>query len=151
MKHSGRSNGFDGLNVRVFALLVLAFAWTPVVLAEEKPNFLLLLSDDHNYRTLGAARNAVLRTPHLDQLADEGVYFNRCFTPNPICQPSRASFHTGQSSWSNGVTFNGKPLKQESPLLVRAMAESGYEGKYTLYEEGIRSSLIVRHPGLRQG
>ncbi|MGY8656600.1 MAG: sulfatase-like hydrolase/transferase [Verrucomicrobiia bacterium] len=116
---------------RMLALLMLALAWAPVAQAKERPNFLVLLSDDHNYRTLGAAGNAVLRTPHLDRLAKEGVYFNRCFTPNPICQPSRASFYTGQSSWANGVTFNGKPMKKGSPLLARTLAEAGYETYFT--------------------
>ncbi|MFT5029989.1 MAG: arylsulfatase A-like enzyme, partial [Candidatus Binatia bacterium] len=115
----------------MLALLMLALAWAPVAQAKERPNFLVLLSDDHNYRTLGAAGNAVLRTPHLDRLAKEGVYFNRCFTPNPICQPSRASFYTGQSSWANGVTFNGKPMKKGSPLLARTLAEAGYETYFT--------------------
>lgn len=96
-------------------------------LAAERPNILLLLSDDHNYRALGVAGYKVLRTPNLDRLAGEGVYFDRCFTPNPICMPSRACLYTGQDSWTNGVTFNGKAINENSPLLPRLLAAAGYE------------------------
>lgn len=97
------------------------------LIAVGRPNVVLLLSDDHNFRALGCSGNDVLRTPNLDQLAAEGVFFNRCFTPNPICTPSRACLYTGQDSWSNGVTFNGKPIKAGSPLLPRLLADAGYE------------------------
>ncbi|MCB1233842.1 MAG: sulfatase-like hydrolase/transferase [Verrucomicrobiae bacterium] len=88
---------------------------------------LLILSDDHHYRALGCSGNGIIRTPNLDQLADEGVYFNRCFTSNPICTPSRACLYTGQDSWTNGVTFNGKAIDEHSPLLPRLLADAGYE------------------------
>lgn len=95
--------------------------------SEGKPNVLLILSDDHNYRALGVSGNERIRTPHLDRLAEEGVYFSRCFTPNPICTPSRACIFTGQDSWTNGVTFNGKPIREESPVLPKLLAGAGYE------------------------
>lgn len=94
---------------------------------DERPNFLIILSDDHNYRALGCSGNETIRTPHLDRLAEEGVYFDRCFTPNPICTPSRACIYTGQDSWSNGVTFNGKPINEDSPVLPVLLADAGYE------------------------
>lgn len=95
--------------------------------AAERPNVLLILSDDHNHRALGCSGNRVIRTPNLDRLAAEGVYFQRCFTPNPICTPSRACLYTGQDSWTNGVTFNGKAIREDSPLLPRLLAAAGYE------------------------
>lgn len=99
-------------------------------LADDRPNIVLLLSDDHNHRALGCSGNAGIRTPHLDRLAAEGVYFQRCFTPNPICTPSRACLYTGQDSWTNGVTFNGKAIREESPLLPRLLAAAGYETSF---------------------
>lgn len=95
--------------------------------AAERPNVVLIVSDDHNYRALGCSGNPVLKTPHLDGLAKEGVYFERCFTPNPICTPSRACLYTGQDSWTNGVTFNGKVIHPDSPLLPKLLADAGYE------------------------
>ncbi|MBG87458.1 MAG: hypothetical protein CMO80_11230 [Verrucomicrobiales bacterium] len=113
------------MNSRLIILWSLLLS--AIHLAAERPNVVLLLSDDHNYRALGCSGNDVIRTPNLDRLAADGVYFDRCFTPNPICTPSRACLYTGQDSWSNGVTFNGKVIKADSPLLPRVLAEAGYE------------------------
>ena len=107
--------------------ILCAHILSVILLAAERPNVVLLLSDDHNYRALGCSGNEVIRTPNLDRLAAEGVFFDRCFTPNPICTPSRACLYTGQDSWSNGVTFNGKAIKPDSPLLPRLLADAGYE------------------------
>ena len=93
-------------------------------------NVILLLSDDHNYRALGCSGNEVIRTPNLDRLASEGVYFNRCFTPNPICTPSRACVYTSQDSWSSGVTFNGKTIPDDAPTLPKLLSAGGYETSF---------------------
>ncbi|MGB0582303.1 MAG: sulfatase-like hydrolase/transferase [Limisphaerales bacterium] len=109
-----------------FRFLVVFSVWCHLI-ACGRPNVVLLLSDDHNFRALGCSGNSVIRTPNLDRLANKGVFFDRCFTPNPICTPSRACLYTGQDSWSNGVTFNGKAIKSDSPLLPRFLADAGYE------------------------
>lgn len=95
--------------------------------ADSRPNILLILSDDHNYRTLGVSGNKAIRTPNLDQLAGEGVYFNRNFTPNPICVPARACIYTGQDSWTNGAVKNGERINNASPVFASLLAVSGYE------------------------
>lgn len=94
-------------------------------------NAVLFLVDDHNYRMLGVAGHPVLKTPNIDRLASEGVFFTRCFTPNPICTPSRACLYTGQDSWTNGVNFNGKSIAPTSPLWPRLLADAGYETFFT--------------------
>ena len=104
--------------------------WRPLT-AEERPNIVLLVSDDHTYTALGCAGNAVIKTPNIDRLAREGVHFTHCFSPNPICTPSRACLLTGQDVWTNGVTFFGKPIAEASPLWPRLLAEAGYETFYT--------------------
>lgn len=95
--------------------------------ADSRPNIVLILSDDHNYRALGCSGNEAIRTPNLDRLAGGGVYFDRCFTPNPICTPSRAAIYTGQDSWTSGVTFNNRTIPEDSPQLPRLLADAGYE------------------------
>ena len=109
----------------IFALLIGA---TLAHAGDSKPpNIVLILSDDHNFRALGCSGNKAIRTPNLDRLAAEGVYFDRCFTPNPICMPARACIYTGQDSWTSGATFNGKAFAEDSPLLPRLLAGAGYE------------------------
>lgn len=114
---------------RFKSLLVVYLCWlaAPLIGADQRPNVLLILSDDHNYRVLGASGNRMIRTPHLDRLAQQGVYFNRCFTPNPICMAARACIYSGQDSWANGVTFNGKKRHKNTPVLPALLAEAGYE------------------------
>ncbi|MBO47028.1 MAG: sulfatase [Planctomycetes bacterium] len=61
-----------------------------------QPNILFIISDQHNAKILGHKGHPNARTPHLDQLAAEGVRFDNAITQNPICTPSRVSFLSGQ-------------------------------------------------------
>lgn len=61
-------------------------------------NVLVLYADDWRYNTLGCAGNPVVQTPHLDQLATEGMRFTRACVTTAICGVSRASLLTGQFS-----------------------------------------------------
>lgn len=99
--------------------------------AEERPNIVLLVSDDHAHDALSCAGHGVLKTPQLDRLAKDGVRFTHCFVPNPICTPARAAILTGQDNWTNGVYFFGLPIDKESPLWPRLLADAGYETFYT--------------------
>jgi len=94
-------------------------------------NILILLSDDHNFRTLGCAGDPVVKTPNLDALAKQGVRFTHCFTPMPQCSPSRAAILTGQDSWTNGVGTGGKAFKPDSPLWPTLLDQAGYQMFYT--------------------
>ncbi len=116
----------DSQKLFAFSVLVTLVSLLPS-LAVDRPNVVLLLSDDHNYRAIGCSGNSAIRTPNLDCLASQGVFFQRCFTPNPICTPSRACLYTGQDSWTNGVIFNGKKIHKDSPLLPKLLADAGYE------------------------
>ncbi len=105
----------------------------------QRPNVVVLISDDHHHGALGCAGNTVVRTPQLDRLAAGGVHFTHCFTPNPICTPSRACILTGQDSWTNGVTFFGKPIAAASPQWPKLLSSAGYETFFTgkWHNEGV--------------
>jgi arylsulfatase A-like enzyme len=111
-------------------LMVLSGVSRPAV-AAERPNVLLIVSDDQRYDALGAANNAVIKTPHLDRLAREGVRFTHTFVPLPICTPSRASFLTGRFGPSNGVTFFGQSIHSDIVAWPEAMARHGYQTAVT--------------------
>ncbi|MCL5271031.1 MAG: sulfatase-like hydrolase/transferase, partial [bacterium] len=64
--------------------------------ADKGINILFLMTDEHGYKVLGAAGNAVAHTPNLDRLAREGVFFENAFVPVPYCSPTRASLISGQ-------------------------------------------------------
>ena len=69
------------------------------------PNILLITSDQQRYDTLGINHNPLLRTPHLDGLAAEGVNFDRAYVTNPVCVASRACIQTGRYTHQHGVEY----------------------------------------------
>ena len=79
----------------------------------ESKNLLILLSDEHNKRMLGAVGHSHVRTPNLDKLASEGVLFENAYCNSPICVPSRAILATGRYNaeigyWDNADPYDGK-------------------------------------------
>jgi arylsulfatase A-like enzyme len=109
---------------------ILSGAATGAV-GSDRANVVILISDDQMLHALGCAGNPAIRTPHLDRLAGDGVLFTRCFSPNPICTPSRACILTGQDSWTNGCVFFGEPIRESSPLWPRRLAQAGYDTFFT--------------------
>ena len=77
--------------------------------ARKQPNILFITSDQHRADCFGF-ENSQVKTPHLDRLARQGTRFTRCFTPNLVCQPSRASILTGQLPLTHGAWDNGVDL-----------------------------------------
>lgn len=94
---------------RVCAACRGALAWGALslagVAATEPPNVLLIVSDDLA-ACLGSYGNPVVRTPHLDRLAAQGVRFTRAYCQFPVCGPSRASFMSGLYPEQTGMMGN---------------------------------------------
>jgi arylsulfatase A-like enzyme len=93
----------------------------------QRPNILLLLSDDHSYPFVGCYGDGNVKTPALDRLADEGVKFHRFFTAAPQCVPSRAALMTGRSPVAARMTRFTAPLPRDEitfPEILRD--EAGY-------------------------
>lgn len=85
-------------------MLVLAIAATAGgVTRADAPNLLVIMTDNHGAWTLGCYGNPELHTPHIDQLADEGMRFRQAFAVNPVCSPTRATFLTGLLPSQHGV------------------------------------------------
>jgi arylsulfatase A-like enzyme len=98
---------------------------------EDRCNIVLIVADDHHSDLLGFYGIPELKTPNLDRLAWEGVHFTNCYTPNPICAPSRAAILTGQDCFTNGVYFFKKPFRKAAPQLGQLLSNAGYETFYT--------------------
>ncbi len=93
-----------------------------------KPNILLIYSDDHGWADLGAQGvDKDIRTPHLDQLARDGVRFARGYVTAPQCVPSRAGVLTGRYQQKFGVEDNNKgPLPLEELTIAERLKPAGY-------------------------
>ena len=125
MKTNMTKNLSTLLAILTFAICVRAMADT----ASEKPNILFIMSDDHTSQAIGAygGRLATLNpTPTLDNLAREGMRFDRVFCVNSICTPSRASILTGQYPQCNGVLDLDGTLPPERQYLPVEMKKAGY-------------------------
>lgn len=95
----------------------------------QRPNILLLMDDQHRGDCLGADGNRVIKTPHLDRLAREGVRFRHGYSCTPTCTPARTALLTGLSPWKNGMLGYGKVAEHYEVELPQAMRDAGY---YTL-------------------
>lgn len=62
---------------------------------KRKKNFVMIMSDDQGYWSLGCAGNKDAHTPNIDRLAAEGMCFENFFCVSPVCSPARASIFTG--------------------------------------------------------
>ena len=95
--------------------------------AQDKPNVLFLLSDDHSYPYLSCYGDTNVKTPALDQLAAEGMKFHRFFTAAPQCVPSRASLLTGRSPVAARITRFSSPLPRDVETFPEVMRQKvGY-------------------------
>jgi arylsulfatase A-like enzyme len=70
--------------------------------------------------------NAIVKTPHIDGIAQRGVRFDSAFTPTAICSPARASFYTGLYPHKHGVTGNGKCINEGVRGINHYLEEAGY-------------------------
>ncbi|MFH1716851.1 MAG: sulfatase [Planctomycetota bacterium] len=93
---------------------------------EDKPNILLILSDDHSTPHLGCSGDPNLRTPNLDKLAEGGMRFERAYTTAPQCVPSRASLMTGRSAVDIRMTRFSAPLPRDVVTYPELLRKAGY-------------------------
>ena len=77
-------------------------AGTAFAVEARRPNFVVILSDDHAYRAIGY-NNPVVKTPNMDRLAAEGLRFDRAFVASPICAASRESIYSGVFPQQHGT------------------------------------------------
>ncbi len=92
----------------------------------ERPNILLIMSDQHNRNVLGCYGDQVVRTPHLDRLASAGARFTNVYCPAPLCVPSRMSFMSSRTPARNQVWNNGHMLSSGTPTWPDYLNLAGY-------------------------
>lgn len=112
------------------------------VSAQAKPNIVFLLADDQSTYTLGCYGNEDVKTPHIDQLAAEGLVFDNHYDTTAICMASRANIFTGLYEYRHGCNFGMGDLSQElwnnsyPMLLKKAGYKVAFAGKYGVEVEG---------------
>jgi choline-sulfatase len=92
----------------------------------KKPNILFISADQLPASTVGAYGNSIVKTPHLDALAETGVLFENCYCNSPLCAPSRASLFSGKLVSNLGVYDNGCEMKASELTFVHFLRIAGY-------------------------
>ena len=83
-----------------------------------KPNFLMIVTDQHCADWLSCAGHSVVKTPNIDRLAARGVRFTQFHTASPVCMPNRASLLTGRYPSVHGLKYNGCALPYNARTFV---------------------------------
>ena len=97
-------------SIKKLFVFIATFGMTFLAIAQDnpqKPNIVFILADDFGYSSLnsyGADKN-LLRTPHIDRIADDGMRFTNASTPASICSPTRYGFLTGRYPWRSSLKY----------------------------------------------
>ena len=97
----------------------------------ERPNFVLIMTDTQATNVLGCYGHPELRTPRIDGLAAQGITFDRAYTTSPLCTPARAALFTGRYPQNCGAWVNGLPLGTSFPHMGQRFRDLGYKTGYT--------------------
>jgi arylsulfatase A-like enzyme len=132
--------------------------------APQRPNVVLIISDDQGYGDLGLHGNPVIGTPRIDRLAREGVELEH-FYVSPVCTPTRASLMTGRYNYRTRAidTFLGRAMMDPAEVtLAEMLGAGGYRtgifGKWHLgdhypmraMDQGFQQSLVLFGGGICQ-
>ena len=162
-------NLFSGLSIPIHMIvkrLLIAFALFAgiTLLAQNRPNIVLIMTDDQGYADLSAMGNPVLETPHIDSLARDGASMDT-FYVSPVCSPTRSSLMTGRFNYRTRLvdTWKGRSMMEpEEVTIAEALGDAGYKtgifGKWHLgdnypmrpTDQGFQEALIHLGGGLGQ-
>jgi choline-sulfatase len=120
--------------------------------AVKRPNLILFMPETLRAGNLGCYGHPLVRTPHMDHLASEGVRFTQCHVQNTVCGPSRCSLFTGWPVHVRGHRSLYYFLHEDEPNLFRYLRRNGYDvywfGKNdALAPESFASSVTRFRPG----
>jgi len=109
-----------------FITLTLLFCMQVAQAQPQRPNVLLVLSDDHSAAHVGAYGNPDIKTPNLDKFAAQGMRFERAYVAAPQCVPSRAALMTGRSPVALQMTRFSAPLPIEHKTWLELLRGAGW-------------------------
>ena len=96
----------------------------------ERPNLLIVHTDQQSSWTLGAYGGELVGTPHIDRIGAEGAVFDSFFTNSALCTPSRGCMLTGRYPNCHGAWENNLQLNDDEVTLAEVLASAGYETGY---------------------
>ena len=92
----------------------------------QRPNIVILHTDQQRFDTIAAAGNTAMHTPNLDRLAASGALLERFYVQAPVCMPSRASMMAGRYPNATTVTCNGVRMPEDIRCIQHMLGDAGY-------------------------
>ena len=92
----------------------------------QRPNIILIMTDDQGWGQTGYYNHPLLKSPNLDEMANNGLRFDRFYAGAPVCSPTRASVLTGRSNDRTGVYNHGYRLRLQEKTISKALKNNGY-------------------------
>ena len=126
----------SGINRRKFLIAGGAFAAAPLIAKAnpKKRNIVFILIDDLRFDAMSFTGHPVIKTPHIDRMARNGIHFKNSFVTTSLCSPSRASILTGLYAHKHQILNNSTLLPEGTitfPGLLRDMGyTTGFVGKW---------------------
>ena len=123
------------MSKQISLLIILLTATASLISASQRPNLIVILTDDQGYQDVGFNGCTDIPTPNLDKLAKNGVKFTDGYVSYPVCGPSRAGLLTGRYQDRFGFTTNptidpknpkaGLPVEEET--IAQVLSKAGYK------------------------
>jgi len=110
--------------------LAVSAAKQPLRHARDRPNILFAIADDMSHASVYGFE--FVNTPNFDRIANEGILFEKAYTPSSKCSPSRSVIITGRNPWQLEEAANHQPYFPEKfKSVVEALGENGYVTGFT--------------------
>jgi arylsulfatase A-like enzyme len=107
---------------------------------QKKPNIIFVVADDMGFKDTGYSGNPIVKTPHLDRMAAEGLRFDNFYSAGGTCSPGRMAILTGRTPMRARMTTTVGPMQEGEVTVAAALKTAGYEtglfGKWGLGREG---------------
>lgn len=116
------------------SMLIFACAGSPKLADEnqssELPNIILLMGDDHGWDEVGYNGHPFVKTPVLDEMAENGMRFDRFYSGHPNCSPTRGSFLTGRHPNRYGTFSPNWSIRPEEISIAQLLKNAGYSSAH---------------------
>lgn len=113
-------------NIVLRSSMALPILFPSMVLSENKPNIIFIITDQQRADAIGCSGNDRIITPHIDMLANEGFLFSNAYSSTPSSTPARAGLLTGMSPWHHGMLGYGVVAEHYRYELPKMLSDCGY-------------------------
>ena len=143
-------------NINKFILNIVILIFTLILFSCEKsntpPNIIYILADDLGYGELGVYGQKIIETPHIDELANNGMIFTDHYSGSPVCAPSRSVFITGQHTGNTPIRGNDEWTERGDTWNYQAMFDDpSLEGQRPIPKNTITIAEVLKSAGYVTG